>query len=277
MPCYQPIHGWRTPSGGILIGNTKLRPDLIYVPLPCSKCIGCQQAHAKAWALRCQLELQQHTHACFSTLTYSNDNQPITLSKRHLQLWLKRLRSITAKPIRFFASGEYGEHTQRPHYHALLFGLPQSAANRIENAWALGHVRTTAITPQRVAYTAGYTAKKAGWRETATQERIDPDTGEVYYWQPPFIQMSRRPGIGAHARQWTQSWRLYAIQNGFKMPVPRFYHEAWKATATDQEKEELLQEKNHFALTRHTTIQQLAAGEKIAYAKQAINGDKRKL
>lgn len=286
MACYQPINAWRTPSGGLLIGNTKLRSELIYLPLPCGKCTGCAQAQAKAWALRCRLELQQHDNAAFTTLTYDDQHVPITLSKRHLQLALKRLRKSLdefrpGRTLRFFASGEYGERTGRPHYHAILYGLDAAAdAHLIDNAWGLGHTRTDTVTPARIAYVAGYTAKKANWHQQAKEERVDPETGEVYTWQPPFIQMSRGGraghGIGGHARQHVNSWRLYAISDGHKMPVPRYYKEAWEAQATEQEKQELQEEKNRYSLSRHITIQQLQAGEKIALARQAISADKRK-
>lgn len=279
MPCFHPHRAWRTPSGAVELGREPR--DGAPLALPCGGCVGCRQASARGWALRCQLELQIHDAASFTTLTYDDANKPPTLIKRHVQLFYKRLRkansrSKTARPIRHFTSGEYGETTGRPHYHALLYGVHPDRKNEIEDAWGMGHARTYAINPGAISYVAGYTAKKTTDAKHAAHERLDPETGELYYWQPPFIQMSRRPGIGAHAKQWRNSWRLEAIQNGTRIPVPRYLHNAWLETATEYEIELLKDEKEKITLTRNITPQQLTAGEIIAIAQQARNKHKRK-
>lgn len=279
MACFHPLRAWKTQTGEISLTKEEAK-HILQLRLPCGGCLGCRMAQAHAWALRCQLELQNHRSAVFTTLTYNDENKPITLQKRHLQLWLKRLRHYADTHVRFFACGEYGETTNRPHYHAILYGLNVQHRKLVELAWRtgkgqpLGHIRTEEITPARIAYTAGYTSKKIGYKKGMV-EQVDPETGEVYQWQPPFIQMSRQPGIGGKAREWVQSWRLYAIQNGHKMPVPRFLHNAWKAQATNEQLEELLIEKSKLALNRDTTKERLEAAEKIAEARQALNAGKR--
>jgi len=247
---------------------------------------------AKAWALRCQLELQNHNSAVFSTLTYDEAHVPPTLEKQDLQKFLRRLRKELRKrprkprnkprpphpePIRlrFFASGEYGETRARPHYHAILFGPSLRHAKVIEKAWGKGNVKTDIVTPARIAYCAGYTSKKIGFKQEKG-ERIDPETGEVYEWQPPFIQMSRQPGIGGEARKFTESWRMYAISNGTRMPVPQYLHKAWEAQATVEQLEQLEYEKQQHRQGKHITRRQLEAAEQIAIAKQRIAADKRK-
>lgn len=270
MPCFHPLPAWRTADGTITLAREPA--DSYTYRLPCGGCLGCQMAYAKAWALRCQLELQQHPQAAFTTLTYDDAHLPYTLQKPHLQLWLKRLRRAAAPArLRFFACGEYGEHTHRPHYHALIYGLSATQNALIEKTWGKGQTRTDTVTPARVAYTAGYCAKKIGWRYDL--ERFDPETGEA--WQPPFRDMSRRPGIGAHARQWTQSWRLYAVTDGHKMPVPRYLHEAWKAVASAEDLEGLELDKIKYAILRDNSPARLAAGEKIAIAQQTLKAERR--
>ena len=83
--------------------------------------------------------------AYFITLTYNDESLPRTkegyptLLKKQVQDYIKRLRNahvaylkkeqrkvhneykITGKPIRYYAVGEYGSQTRRPHYHILLF------------------------------------------------------------------------------------------------------------------------------------------------------------
>lgn len=272
------MRAWRTDEGAIRLGGAPtLHLDKTLL-LPCGKCAGCRTSEAKSWALRCTLELQEHRKAAFTTLTYDDRWLPPTLEKRHLQLFFKRLRKKMGpnRPIRFFASGEYGEQTHRPHYHAILYGISESEKAIIQDHWKYGHARTTGITPARIAYTAGYTAKKLSDRERKKEERVDPSTGEVYQWQPPFLQMSRRPGIGGEARKYAASWRSYALLNGTKQPVPRFLHEAWKKQATPEQIEKLALEKKERIEQLAITLQMLAANEEIEIAKQALKACRRK-
>lgn len=250
--------------------------------IPCGNCLGCREAKAKAWALRCRLELQEHPKAAFTTLTYSNEKLPPTLQKRHLQLFLKRLRfkfsegRKTSRTVRFFACGEYGERTKRPHYHAILFSASTADAEAIQKAWTYGHAHTVTATPAAINYVAGYTAKKLGEMREAQTEKVDPDTGEVYNHQPPFLQMSRRPGIGGEARQkFKTSWRNCAVMNGQTQPVPRYLHEAWKKTATKEELERLEDEKHELRKQIVQTKYQREAAETIAIKNQEIKAARR--
>ena len=73
-------------------------------------------------------ELPYHQSSIFLTLTYDDDNLPpnASLSKSDLQKFFKRLRkdlSYVDRKIKYFAAGEYGPKTNRPHYHAIVFGL----------------------------------------------------------------------------------------------------------------------------------------------------------
>lgn len=273
MPCYHPIPAWRTANG-----NMQLHKELTeaqYIRLPCGNCLGCRTNRAQSWALRCQLELQQHDAAVFATLTYTDEHKPLTLSKDHLSAYIKKARKSFTNRLRFFAAGEYGERTHRPHYHAIIYGASQLQASRLEEAWTKGHVRIDQATPANIAYTAGYCSKKIGYRRH-THERVDPSTGEVYEWQPPFIQMSRNPGIGAHAKQWLNSWRLYAVKDGHKMPVPRYYKDHYKNVATLEELEKLKTEIDNLNLHPFTEAE-LRAAEKNAEARQHQQGEKRRL
>lgn len=250
--------------------------DSEQLQLPCGGCLGCRQDKARGWALRCHLELNNHRHAVFTTLTYDDDHLPPTLSKPDLQLWLKRIRKAAGKrKLRFFASGEYGETRQRPHYHAIMYGLEERDADLVQETWKKGFTKTVNVTPAAIAYVAGYSAKKIGWKWNR-EERVWAETGEVYTWEPPFIQMSRNPGIGGTARQWPHSWRSYAVINGHRMPVPRYLHESWKAIAGADEIAKLEEERYRERLLRDTSKERREAAELIAIARQRLAGDKRK-
>lgn len=302
MPCYHPLPAWRTEDDLVHLREPlgKARTTL---QLPCGGCLGCRQSRAREWAIRCTLEMQQHDEASFVTLTYDDHYLPPTLVKRHLVAWLKRINKVHRKRrlstwrkanpqpnwrrgqqgpkekprisgLRFFASGEYGENNQRPHYHALIFGMFDPKL--FDEKWRKGFTKTDPVTPERISYTAGYVSKKIGWK-MEKGIRVDPDTGEEYEWQPPFINMSRRPGIGDNAKQYTQSWRKTAIWNGAEVPVPRFLHTAWKGQATEAELQQLAQEKLRTALERDTSTARLRAAEQIAASRHNEKGRKRKL
>lgn len=276
VPCFHPLRAFRTNGGTVVLGKEAV--DSQPLALPCGNCIGCRTDKARQWALRCHLELQDHPSAVFTTLTYDSRSLPATLQKHHLAGFLKRLRKKKRGGIRFFAAGEYGERTNRPHYHAILYGCSEADRQAIADAWGMGIARTDPITPQRIAYCAGYCNKKVGYRYTQHEERVDPSTGEVYQWQPPFRQMSRRPGIGANARQWPQSWRLFGVHNGVRLPVPRYLHQAWQDIATNLQTEDLDYEKSQLKLSRNRelTPASLASAELLAQARHNLASDKRR-
>lgn len=251
MACLHPIPAWRTAGGVVLREPLTDDRKIEGLQLPCGGCLQCRMDRARDWAIRCQLELKSHEQACWVTLTYSDDNLPLTLRKDHLSSWLKRLRARhTGRTIRFFASGEYGERTQRPHYHSILFGLSDDPS--IQDTWPFGHTRTDELTPAAIAYVAGYTSKKVGYR-LEPEERSDPETGECYTFQPPFLQMSRNPGIGGEARKFWRSWRSTAHYHGREVPVPRYLHEAYLLQASPLQLEKLKNEKTqkHINTTGH--------------------------
>ena len=240
--CLYPLPAWRLDSGSVVLREPVERKGTVEgLQLPCGGCLACRANRARDWAIRCQLELKDHSTACWATLTYTDDALPLTLQKADLSAWLKRLRARTDLPIRFFASGEYGERTHRPHYHCILFGL--SDRPEIQDTWPHGYVRVDPVTPASIAYVAGYTSKKIGWK-LEPRERSDPDTGEVYTWVPPFIHMSRRPGIASSARQYWRSWRDSAIYNDRKAPVPRYLHQAFEKSASDKSLSALKEERS---------------------------------
>lgn len=289
MACFHPIRAWRSALGVVVLREPSQASEsgYEYLRLPCGSCLGCRKARALEWAHRCWLESQAHEEQCWTTLTYDEDSVPSGLVKDHLSAWLKRLRSrVAPRTVRFFASGEYGERTDRPHYHAILFGLPR-AEKAIAESWPHGFVRVDPLSPAAIAYVAGYAAKKIGWHSTyepmwGEYERLDRETGEItagryknWLKQPPFILMSRRPGIGAHAKKHWASWRRTAVYHGRQIPVPRFLHQAYLENASPESIQQLTQEKQRDSLLRDTSLARLQAAENIAASLQSIQAQKR--
>ena len=111
------------------------------IAVPCGKCEACLKNKRLEQSIRIIHEIESHEDNCFITLTYNDDNLPMTdgqnvtrgvqdapesfrptLSIDDYQKWLKRFRKRIKKPIRYFIVGEYGTKGQRPHYHAIIFG-----------------------------------------------------------------------------------------------------------------------------------------------------------
>lgn len=169
-------------------------------------------------------ELTSHEDSIFITLTYSDHYLPDngSLDKRALQLFIKRLRkSLGDRKIRYFACGEYGDKTQRPHYHAIVFGLSLRLEDKqlIKNAWPYGLCHYGLAEPDSIRYVAQYIDKK-----------FTGDMADVEYNQknrePVFRLMSLGLGrefVDSNADNITSN--CYVTVRGVKMSLPRYYAE----------------------------------------------------
>lgn len=169
----------------------------------CGQCLPCRVVKRRTWTMRILLEALEHgeERCSFVTLTYAEDHSSLVPS--HLQLWLKRFRKrISPRSVRFFAVGEYGDTTWRPHYHVALFGHgPCFGGVRhvgecqcqncldVRSTWGFGHVLVARLEMNSAQYVAGYTTKKM-------THRLDTRLNGRH---PEFARMSLRPGIGAIA------------------------------------------------------------------------------
>ena len=145
--------------------------------LPCGKCIECRLSYAREWAIRCIHEAQMHEENCFVTLTYSQENlKSPFLQYRDFQLFMKKLRfAYPNKKIGVFVTGEYGEKTKRPHWHAIIFNYRPSDAIKkyttdrgdtvyssesLSKIWDHGIAEFGSVTLESAGYCARYAAKK---------------------------------------------------------------------------------------------------------------------
>lgn len=180
-----------------------------FLPVPCGRCIGCRLDYSRSWAVRCLLESKEHEDNQFITLTYDDAHLPKdhSVHKRDVQLFLKRLRKyikyhLNIDNIKYYACGEYGDKSERPHYHLILFGLPLPdkrflscvrgnklyVSDIIAKCWPYGIHSVGEVNYETAAYTARYVMKKKkGYlADYYKQKGIESE----------FNLMSRRPGIG---------------------------------------------------------------------------------
>lgn len=160
------------------------------IQVPCGKCVACLVNKRSDWSFRLEQEHKVAKSSFFVTLTYNEKHlrSDRSLNKRDLQLYLKRLRKRHGirSSIRYYAVGEYGSITGRPHYHILLFN---SVEEHMRTAWvdskgaAIGIVHVGTVTAASIAYCTKYIIQRDNWPEGL---------------EKPFATMSRAYGIGAH-------------------------------------------------------------------------------
>lgn len=239
MPCYAPLTAWyskevgRSGKRGITF-ERKSAFSGIKLSLPCGQCVGCRLEKSRQWAIRCMHEKSMHDRNVFLTLTYDDANLPAggTLVKRDLQLFMKRLRKMFGSGVRFYACGEYGERSGRPHYHLLLFnceftdkvfykrakrGEKLYTSEIVRSLWPFGFNVVGDVSFDSAAYVARYLLQKRHG-DAAIKHYAGRAT--------EFCVMSRRPGIGT---LWFSKFHgeAYAwdsvIMNGKRIRPPRFY------------------------------------------------------
>lgn len=247
MACEFPNIAYRSAEIGesgkrALVFDKRLSHTGIPLKLPCQQCVNCRLERSRQWAMRCLHEKSLYRESCFITLTYEDKNVPLlsgpwiarrqTLVLRDIQLFMKRLRKSTGKGLRFYACGEYGLQTDRPHYHLLLFnkdfhdkrdwkttraGDRLFTSRTLDDVWGLGMCVFGDVTFESCAYVSRYIVDK-----------INGDEKEHHYRGrlPEFATRSMRPGIG---RGWYDKFGDHAfvhdsvVMRGMEMKPPQYY------------------------------------------------------
>jgi len=225
--------------------------------VPCGNCPECRTHRASAWSFRLMEQEKNCRSAYFLTLTYDADhihispNGFLSLCKRDLQLFFKRLRRLHSNTdIKYYAVGEYGTQTKRPHYHVIIFNaelnvlLTQREANLIKQgvikldgkaqfnckAWRkkskrkyepIGHITIGVVNGASVGYTLKY-VHKPRWKPMHRNDDREPQ----------FSIMSQGLGKSYISEKW-QKWhtsdllnRCYVnVPGGIKATMPRYYKE----------------------------------------------------
>lgn len=221
---------------------------------------------SRTWAARCVHEARLYgDENMFLTLTYRDDALVAgdfglaTLFPRHLELFWKRFRKA-GYDVRYYAVGEYGDKTGRPHYHAIVFGLrfpdlllhsysnglPIFSSRILDSLWTHGACFVGAVTFESCAYVARYVMKKL----TGLRSSVYTHFGI----HPEFARMSRRPGIGTgFYESFTSDFFPHDncfIRNGKRVAVPRFYSDKYALTNP----------------TEYTTIRELREAKRLSHA-----------
>lgn len=263
MRCTSPrTVGFRSDGKTISWSSKNYSKEFATFKLPCSKCIECRLEYARNWAIRSVHEAKMHDKNSFITLTYSDEKLTSPkLQYRDFQLFAKRLRDrlhqelvkrigkinwsqldqsekkilIQANKIGIFVTGEYGELTKRPHWHAIIYNWepPDQRYKRtnengdkifssqiLDDLWSHGSTETGAVTFKSAGYVARYAAKKL----------VHGNDGHDY---EPISKKSTHQAIGKKwlEANWPDAFNhgYIILQNGteyIQTPIPRYY-EKW--------------------------------------------------
>lgn len=262
--CLFPIRAWQTcdvDTGQVrVVFKRPFKADVsTEITLPCGKCVECLQYYSNEWATRCMLEASLYDKSCMITLTYKD--APFSVSRRHIQLFIKRLRRrLEPLKVRYFGCGEYGKKGGRPHYHLIVFGWRPDDLERFfqrDGHWVYkshfvadvwfgekdkatgkywwsdlsckpGFISVEDVTFQSCRYTAKYLQKL----QTLSLEQA-----------PPFTCMSLKPGIGLDAfkESWLESDSIYL--GGRTYSVPRYFRRKFTGDFTRQAEQRKLRGK----------------------------------
>ncbi len=204
---------------------------------PCGKCVNCRKRKSGHWAFRLEQELKHSSSAAFLTLTYNDENLHYTENgnqtlnpEDHVRFIKKarKLREVYQQSkkgrLKYYCVGEYGTFTHRPHYHYIIFNLPNDWLTHpdiIQNIWNRGHIRVDPVNGATIRYVTDYVLKK---NDEVGNHHLDDR-------KPEFSRMSK--GLGAcyltpEVKKYYQSLEIPYIRyhDGKKLSMPRYYKDS---------------------------------------------------
>lgn len=245
--------------------------------IACGKCLACRLQKARETAVRCVHEASMFERNCFVTLTYSDDHIgdgrldyshfqkfvkdvrnhrfqglldslfPNVVQEAQRKLWRslpKSRRDELYRGIKMsvLVTGEYGDKTKRPHWHAIFFnwrpydllllrtnelGDKIYRSDLVDRIWGRND---SSVKPNEIGdvtfRSAGYVARYA------TKKLVHGKDGEH-----DFEPVSRRSSANAIGKTWLEVFWRDVFNNGFvilpdgvRCGVPRYYERWLKKT-----------------------------------------------
>ncbi|QCQ84676.1 replication initiator protein [Blackfly microvirus SF02] len=207
---------------------------------------GARAAADAARSLSLGLPQPIDNHAYTEARTHEIQEGAASLSKADLTAFTKRLNENSRRKfgngVKYYACGEYGDRTQRPHYHIAIFGedfgvdrvfyknapsgKPLYRSKTLDRLWPHGGADIGDLTFESAAYIARYVMKKHTGPKAIEHYMRENERGEKYWLTPEFNVMSRRPGI---AKKWFDKNRHdvyphdHVISRGHPAKPPRAY------------------------------------------------------
>lgn len=210
--------------------------------VPCGQCAWCKKRKQDEWFLRFKEESHNLPNVRFLTLTNDDEHMkcnylnidtgqlfsnlpdlPLGLDAhvikaptndyRDMQLYFKRVRKAYKKPLKYFAVGEYGSDSSRPHFHAIVFGS-DSFDSILVDKWSNGLVTDVPANDGSFRYVTKYLLKGSNVPPLASKNKI---------------LCSKNPAIGASAfgdyYNYMQNNDAHVMRGNHDsfIPIPRIY------------------------------------------------------
>lgn len=253
MECIRPIKAGFDRAGDITYSIKKFSKELEPFAFPCRKCLPCRLNIAREKAIRAVHESKTHENNIFLTLTYNDKNlKDGRLNYLDFQLFMKSLREKITRNIKdpdlrkelhvsFMVTGEYGDKTKRPHWHAIIFNYrPNDAKHKytsdrgdivytsdeLSTLWGRGNIEFGTVNMDSAGYVARYAAKKLGHGH---------DQDHDYH---PVHKTSSKHAIG---KKWIEKYYkdvfskgYIVLENGEKSGIPRYYLDWYRKNHLDK-------------------------------------------
>lgn len=189
------------------------------IKIPCGKCKACLENQKKLFFDKNLLELQTAKTAYFITLTY--EINPISTSILDLKNFIIKLKkyfynNYKLKNIHYFGATEYGDKTNRPHAHILIYNIPITETDYklfnikpklkyittkklnedyfsekvIRNLWGKGNITISPINESRILYITNYISKSFNKLDKKEKNKI-----KKLGFEPPKRIASQKLGI----------------------------------------------------------------------------------
>lgn len=203
-------------------------PPDYYLEVPCGYCHSCQKSTNNQYRIRLMYECRRWPpNTClFVTLTFDDDNLK-NFSKDYnkaVRLFLDRLRKDYGKQIRHWFVCEFGTLHGRPHYHGILFNVPQELIDSYDSdvpghhpllasRWKYGFVFVGYVSDETCSYITKYVTKSINGDNIRPRIITSHGIGENYL-QTEEAQLHRFGG------------KLQPLMtlNGYPQAMPRYYY-----------------------------------------------------
>lgn len=220
MKCYKPI---------LIHTKNKLTGQEYDLIVPCRHCLACREERAKEYTIRFLHEIKnKYKNVYMLTLTYKNEDiiEKYQVEKQHITNYIKRVREQLRRydkkhktkynDFKYFLGAEYGDKTQRPHYHMIIATNYKETRDKFIKDWELhfGEVDIKDADIRGIYYTIGYCNKKIGnnqdkyiGKRANTFRKFSKGLGKEYAYKNENLLRENK----------------YIIFKNYKMPIPYYY------------------------------------------------------
>lgn len=164
-----------------LLDKSNYKDFVKFIQVPCGQCPQCLSSRSKSISFRLLNQAYISKNNYFITFTYADDKLPVNMSldKKVVSNFNKKLRTYLhrkglSSDFKFFAVGEYGSSTYRPHYHFIYYDLEipdlhyeytkdsfnHFSSKFLQDTWSNGFVDIGSVDIGSIFYVSRYCDKK---------------------------------------------------------------------------------------------------------------------